>query len=273
MRGWGIAIVVLAAACQQEEHQPQPAQPPETTFDGAQVSNAAMKIAHGRRVATMLGCNGCHGPKLQGDLFEDDPKFGTLYAANLSLALQHYSDADIEKLLREGRRPNGRDVWFMPSETFQHLSGPDMRALIAFLRSVPPGGKVLLPASIKQGAWGEIQGAVMVPAAEITAKTKDARPADLGEEHALGRYITGVTCAECHGHRLEGTKDLTPDLIIAGAYSRDEFERLMTTGTPKAGRKIKPLMSEMGRERFSRLTPHERDALYAYLKARAERPQ
>ena len=32
------------------------------------------------------------------------------------------------------------------------------------------------------------------------------------------------------------------------------------------------LMDEIARHRFSRMTPHERDALYAYLKARAERP-
>jgi hypothetical protein len=32
-------------------------------------------------------------------------------------------------------------------------------------------------------------------------------------------------------------------------------------------------MGEVARERFSHFTPHERDALYAYLKARAERAQ
>jgi hypothetical protein len=32
-------------------------------------------------------------------------------------------------------------------------------------------------------------------------------------------------------------------------------------------------MQSVAKTRFSRLTPHERDALYAYLKARAELPQ
>jgi hypothetical protein len=31
-------------------------------------------------------------------------------------------------------------------------------------------------------------------------------------------------------------------------------------------------MDETARHRFTKMTPHERDALYAYLKARAEQP-
>ena len=76
-----------------------------------------------------------------------------------------------------------------------------------------------------------------------------------------------------HGPELKGTPDGTPDLIVAGAYSREEFERLMTDGIGKDNRKLKPLMVAVAKERFTRMTRHERDALYAYLKARAEQPQ
>ena len=66
----------------------------------------------------------------------------------------------------------------------------------------------------------------------------------------------------------------TPDLIVAGAYNRQEFEKLITQGVPSGGRKLKnELMAAVARERFSRITRHERDALYAYLKARAEKSQ
>ena len=45
----------------------------------------------------------------------------------------------------------------------------------------------------------------------------------------------------------------------------------MTKGLPPNGRKPKnPLMGGVARERFTHFTPHERDAIYAYLKARAE---
>jgi hypothetical protein len=41
--------------------------------------------------------------------------------------------------------------------------------------------------------------------------------------------------------------------------------------THARNRKLKPAMTIVAQTRFSRLTPRERDALYAYLKARAER--
>jgi hypothetical protein len=61
-----------------------------------------------------------------------------------------------------------------------------------------------------------------------------------------------------------------PNLIVAGGYTREEFERLITQGIPTGNRKLKPAMAIVAQTRFSHLTHHERDALYAYLKARAE---
>ena len=81
--------------------------------------------------------------------------------------------------------------------------------------------------------------------------------------------MTRVTCAECHGPDLKGGEG-TPDLLAVGGYGRDEFETLMTTGVALGGRKL-GLMAEAALGRFRHMTRHERDVLYAYLKARAER--
>src|SRR4030095_6216322 len=97
-------------------------------------------------------------------------------------------------------------------------------------------------------------------------------PIELAPDHKLVRYITMVTCAECHGPELRGSEGDTPDLIVAGSYSREEFEKLIAQGVPTGDRKLK-LMQDVAKNRFSRLTPKERDALYAYLKARAEQSQ
>ena len=102
------------------------------------------------------------------------------------------------------------------------------------------------------------------------------QPVDLGPDYGLGRYIASTTCEECHGSDLKGQAGpmgKTPDLIVAGGYTRAEFERLITQGLPTGNRKLNPMMSGVAKYRFSRLTPHERDALYAYLKARAEKAQ
>lgn len=266
MRIWGIAIVLLAAACQQQAKQP--AEPAEVAFDGAHAANAAARRAHGERLTRVLGCRGCHGKELQGERFYE------LYAANLTRGMQELSDDDFRRVLCEGVHEPGEDVWGMPSEIFQHLGGPDTDALIAYLRTLNPAGPPNQPRlpwepeTAKLIAAGELK-----PAAEFVRESKSLAPVDVGPKHALGRYITRVTCAECHGPKLEGRPKDTPDLIVTGAYSREEFERLITQGTAKGDRKLKPLMIDVAKNRFAHLTPQERDALYAYLKTRADRPQ
>jgi cytochrome c553 len=273
MRYWAIAALLLAA-CQQ---QPKPlAKPAEISFDGAEVTDAAAKIAHGERLTHVLGCRGCHKADLTGSNFTaDEPQYGPVYASNLTLVLPNYSDAQLERLLRTGVHPTRGNLWIMPSQLFQHLSDDDMKALIAHLRTLRGKGSPTPPPVISPKDREEIASGLYKPAAQLVRELKLVGPVDLGPDHALGRYITSVTCAECHGARLEGNEHFTPhtpDLIVASGYSRAEFEALMTRGVAKGGRKISPIMSGVARTRFSHLTPHERDELYAYLKARAEQP-
>ena len=241
--------------------------PAAVTFDGAQAQGLAAKRAHGDRLTSVLGCRGCHGKELLGKDFYGVP------SANLTRDIHKMSDAQFHRALRAGERTDKRDMWAMPSEIFQHLGDPDMAALIAYLRTLKPAGDPTPPlppfsADVRKGiAEGKYK-----PAAQWVSETKDKTPIDLGESHALGRYITLVTCAECHGSRLEGFGKETPDLIVAGAYSRAEFETLMTKGVPNGPRKL-DLMAMVAQSRFSRMTVAERDALYGYLKARAEQPQ
>jgi len=163
----------------------------------------------------------------------------------------------------------------MPSEVFQHLSAADMKALIAYLRSIKPVGKKLPPPQFSVQDKKDIAAGVYKPAVAGVRETRDVLPFDAGPQYALGRYIASVTCAECHGSKLEGAPAAKPgqppNLIVAGGYTRDQFETLITKGIPVGGRKLNPMMSGVATTRFSHLTPHERDALYAYLKARADK--
>ena len=268
MRRWALAIALFAAACQQQQQTNAPPKPAETTFDGAKVTEASALRAHGERLTWVLGCRGCHGPELQGHRFYER------YASNLTRELPNYSDAQIERLIRTGVPRDGRVLWGMPSEIFQHLSDADLKSVIADLRSVPPGGKPTQPPLPWEKQERDLIAKDLIkPAADEVRDKKMLGPVDLGPQYALGRYITRVTCAECHGPELKGSPlGPTPNLIVAGGYSRAEFETLMTKGIPTGGRKL-DLMHDVAIERFTHLTPHERDALYAYLKARAEQPQ
>lgn len=267
MRIGALALMAVLAACQKQSSAPP--EPVEIAFDGANVTQAAANVARGARLAWVLGCRGCHTPTLEGQQFYE------LYASNLTRDVPKYNDSQLERLIRAGVHPSGREVWEMPSEIFQHLSDSDYASVRAYLRSLkpsgPPTGK---PLPFEPETKRLIAAGVLMPAAQWVMKARATRPPDLGEAHALGRYITMVTCAECHGPELKGNPGDTPDLIVAAGYSRDEFERLMTEGIPAGERKLKnELMSEVARNRFSRMTRHERDAVYDYLKARAERPQ
>jgi cytochrome c553 len=266
MRIWTLAALLLAG-CQQHQEQPR-AKAAEMAFDGAQVTRAAARIAHGERISWALGCRGCHTPSLEGQRFYER------YASNLTRDLAQYSDAEIERVLRTGVPHDDRDLWGMPSEIFQHLSAADMRALIADLRTLQPSGSPTQPPKPWEAdAEDMITKGELKTAKDAVVQDKPKGPIDLGPTYALGRYVARITCAECHGPKLEGgPSGEPPNLIVAGGYTRAEFETLMVKGALPNNRKFKnPLMGEVARNRFSRLTAHERDELYAYLKARAER--
>lgn len=250
-------------------------QPTATSFDGAAATNAVGLVRHGERLTHVLGCTGCHDVQLQGTLLtKDEPQYGPLYASNLSIELRGYTDSQIEEMIRQGVHPDRKTLWGMPSETFQHLSDPDLRGLMAYLRSLKPVGSKLPPPQFSKLDKEEIASGKFKSAVQLVRETASQLPSDLGQQYALGRYITEVTCAECHGPKLEGNPGAAmgkiPNLIVAGGYTRSEFERLMTQGIATGNRKINPIMAGVARTRFSHFTPHERDALYSYLHARAE---
>jgi mono/diheme cytochrome c family protein len=248
-----------------------PGRPAETSFDGAGVADAAALRAHGERLTHVLGCTSCHGARLEGAQFDPEMKqYGPIYASNLSLLVPHYSDEQIDAIVRRGAHPTRKAVWVMPSHIFQHLSDADLKALIAYMRSVPQTGKPTPPPQFSAEDRKEIAAGQYKAETRLVREAAAQLPADLGPRLALGRYIAQVTCAECHGPRLAGQAGGPPDLVAAGAYTRAEFDRLIAEGIPTGNRKLSPMMSGVARVRFSHLTGHERDALYAYLKARAE---
>ena len=270
LRSLTLVAIAMLMACSTEAEQSSPL----ITFDGALNSMPVGVSAHGERLSWVLGCRGCHGADLQGKIWDSDPKgYGVMWASNLTRAIPAMTDEQLTILLQVGKHPTRADMWVMPSELFQHLSRPDMLALIAYLRTVRPAGKLTPPPVLGPRAKMEIASGEVKPAARLVAELRGVLPADAGEQKAFGRYIATLTCAECHGAQLEGKPNDTPDLIVAGGYSRDQFETLITTGVPIGDRKLNDLMQDVAKNRYSRLTPNERDALYAYLKARADQAE
>ena len=238
----------------------------DTSFD-----NQAKTIEeHGRRIAGVLGCTGCHGADLAGKDWSA-PDFIIIWTSNLSVELPKYDDEAFRRALQMGYRHDGSEMWDMPSFLFSELSESDLVALTAYLRKVPPTGKshprpILLEQALKEIKQGIYKSSV------AEAKNRSGTfPPDAGPQHRLGRYIARATCAECHGMDLRGGVPYPgapprPDIRMVAAYDKSDFVNLMKTGKAAGGREL-PLMSGVARGRYSQFTKAEVDALYEYLKA------
>ncbi len=275
MRILAVALAAVSlAGCMKREEEPVKAEaaPVVLAYDGAATTDPVALRAHGERLAKVLGCRGCHGDTLQGELFAEEAGFGAIHASNLTLALQKYDAAGIEAALRQGKRPDGSELWAMPSEMYAHLGDVDMAALVAYLKSLPPAGKATPPKRIEAGWRAEIASGKYKSATGYIAEEKGMAPFDAGPRHARARMITMTACTECHAAKLEGRDGDTPNLDIVGSYSAAQFATLMRTGKPVGGRELR-MMSGVARGRFAHFTDREIADLHAYLTARANRPQ
>lgn len=271
----GLLVLGAVSACDPNEERQDndaPAAVAQTSFDGANYADDAAKVAHGKRLADVLDCTGCHGADMRGkNVTRDDPSYGEMNAPNITLLLPQYSDDDLVKLLRQGIPKDGREFWFMPVESFQFLSDADMAALIAYLRTFKPAGEQLPPIVKGKGFYEDIERGFLNAQSQVK-RYRELQPAGLGPQHERGRYIAKAVCTACHNGELQGYEGFSPNLDIAGAYTEAELEHLLTTGEGKVKKDL-GMMSEMSRDIFSKMTPGERADLIRYLKARAERPQ
>ena len=237
---------------------------PLTTFTSP---HDAGSIEQGKRLATIYGCNNCHGPLLNGTVMFDEPGIARISAPNLTRVLRDYSDAELERVVRRGVKKNGTSTWIMPSQMFSHLTDEDLGRIIAYVRSVPARDGVEAEVSMRAlGRIGIVSGKFTPVAEQIVANARADSP-NRADPLSHGKYLVMTACTECHGARLEGSEFVkAPSLLVAAAYSKEDFARLMRTGVGIGNRKL-GLMAEMGQVRFSSFTDSEVEAVRTYLEA------
>lgn len=263
-----LTMVLALTACGRAQ---QPA-PPAIRF--AQVAGQS-QLQHGERLTFVLGCNGCHGRNLQGQPWDEEPDLAVSYSSNLTRALPGYSDALLDRAVRQGVRADGTPLWGMPSEIFTELNPEDLAAVIAFLRTIPPAGEVHPRIVFGPRGRREVAAGTYPSAPQLVRTLRGQGPVRFDANHDRARYMIRATCGECHGVTLAGRRTPEeprgpPDLSVAGAYTRADFHRLLRTGVAMGNRQV-GLMSQVARNRFSHLTDAEVDAIYDYLSARARR--
>ena len=100
---------------------------------------AAATADYGRYLAS--GCTGCHGERFAGGRIPGAPPELPI-AANLTphpSGLGAWSEADFIRAIREGKRPDGSDIDpFMPWKSLGQMTDIELRALYAYLQSLPP---------------------------------------------------------------------------------------------------------------------------------------
>jgi len=278
--GYGLSAVALAATglaafvwFASEAHLTSFAPPPPFTHP---IATDLATIAHGQHLAQTRGCIGCHGERLQGQVFHDDGIAGRAVAANLAKLVDDNSSAIFERALRHGIGHDGRALWSMPSFNFVRLSDEDVAALYAYIKSLP-SADTKLPA-----------GWLGLPRIAVAMGDDAAIPAFLGKVPQLswqthpdasvrrGEYLAMTSCTECHGFGLRGDDPFVPvgegapDLAIVASYDKADFVHLMRTGKATGNRELR-LMSPVARDRFVHWTDAEVDDLYAFLSAMGQK--
>ncbi len=260
------SMACLIMGCGPEASGPQPSPVAQATILHGDANE-------GLRIATRVGCNGCHGADAGGQVFMEEPGQFRAVAPNLTEHRKLYDDAALERLLRAGKTHDGHRPLGMPVFMFQYLSDREIRDITAWLRSIPAVANPDLP-----DGW--LSDGIKAQLADGTFPIDDDLPDSAlispseppTETLALGKHIAMTSCTECHGRDLNGwgPEDDAPSLIVvAKAYSTENFTRLMSSGITAAGTESKTgLMTKVARKRLAVLTPQEVSALKQYLDSR-----
>jgi mono/diheme cytochrome c family protein len=123
-------------------------------FSGDSFANDA-QLKRGQYLVTLGNCNDCHTPGyffgkpdmarfLGGsEVGFEVPGLGVFHGPNLTpddeTGLGKWSADEIAAAITQGKRPDGRMLApIMPWHAFANLTGEDTRAMVAFLKNLPP---------------------------------------------------------------------------------------------------------------------------------------
>jgi len=260
------------------------------------LADDAILVQRGKYIFAAAGGCGCHTTK-EGGLNAGGRKFsgpfGVVYGTNITpdeeTGIGAWSEQQFIDAMRYGMRPNGdRLLPVMPYPSFRLLAVADMKALWAYLRSLPaikrrnPPRQASMPfLNLFLAAWNKASGGQGEPLAQA--------PTD---GVARGKYLVWhvAHCGECHTPRrvtgaldharfLAGTQDgpenaivpnITPDVQTGiGTWSEDEVVDYLQTGIRPDGDNAQGLMAEVidgTSVGYKDLSLADRRAIAAYLR-------
>jgi mono/diheme cytochrome c family protein len=262
-------------------------------------------------VNNVLFCGACHTSRERGNTLTEpertdaylgggnvyaDKGIGTVWVPNITpdveTGIGGWKDDEILRVLRDGVAKDGHFlVPLMPFGAYQHLSDEDARAVVAYLRTVPPYKQPKPRLDNKLGfmnklLFGMIGVQMHRPVAGVAAP-------DRANKHDYGRYLMRIAaCGDCHSLTEKGPRPESDPLAFAGSdvpfedpglgkvyasnisgdpetglgrYSADAIKQALRNGTRLDGKKLAPPMSILI-PHLSGMTDDDIDALVTYLK-------
>jgi mono/diheme cytochrome c family protein len=192
-------------------------------------ATAQTPVERGKYLVEVLGaCGNCHSPKtptgeapgkhLAGG-FELDEAFGVAVASNITpdpeTGIGRWTDAQIVRAIREGKSRDGRTLGPpMPFYLYRGLSDRDVRAIVAYLRTVPPVKNAVAPSRYK----------VPIPKSYGPPIVRVSDP-PVNDPVKYGAYLAGPVahCADCHTPRNATGGPDTAKLFAGGFHFAGPF--------------------------------------------------
>lgn len=245
---------------------------------------------------SIVACGNCHTPKgPNGDIpgmelagmapFESNPAFDA-NAPNITpdpeTGVGNWTDAQLIRAIREGVRPDGSIIGPpMPIARYRGLSDTDVKAIVAYIRQVPPIRNEI-PKSVYRIPLPPSYGP---PVGAVPDVPRD-------DELAYGEYLAGPLghCVECHtpagpngapdlanslgggGFEFHGPwgVSVSSNITPAGLADRSDAEirQMITAGTRPDGSRMLPPMPYAY---YANISDADLDAIVAYLRALPEK--
>ena len=252
-------------------------------------------VERGQYIFSLAGGCGCHtAPKGTPNVGarEFPIPMAKIYSTNLTAdketGLGGWSDQQIRDAMTKGIRANGEKLLpVMPYEAYSGMSQEDLKALIAYLRSLKAVRKET-PALKTWAPFYRTGGTFVWFQFFSRFSNSPAKAPQSGLER--GRYLVEhvALCIDCHTPRnfmgvpdgslyLAGAKqgplgekipNITPDKATGtGEWSRNDIAELLLTGTKPDGDKVEGLMAEVIEAGFRKMSREDALAIADYLKS------
>ncbi|MGD9535712.1 MAG: cytochrome c [Alphaproteobacteria bacterium] len=241
-----------------------------------------------------VACGNCHTPQgpdgplpgmeLAGGMPIEEPGLFVAMVPNITpdpeTGIGNWTDEQIITAIREGKRPDGTIIGPpMPIEFYRDLSDTDVKAIVAYLRSVKP---------VRNEVAKSTYNIPLPPAYGPPVESVPDVPKT--DRLAYGAYIAGplAHCLDCHtplgpdmrrdmaklgagGFPIHGpwgesiSANLTPDKATGlGEWTDEEIKTAITKGIRKDGTALAP---PMGYAYYANISAEDLDALIAYLRS------